>query len=39
MRDWTGRAARMLAPTPQIAGYDFRTAARVTVGDTDPAAE
>jgi ankyrin repeat protein len=31
MRDWTGRAARMLAATPQIAGYDFRTA--VVLGD------
>jgi ankyrin repeat protein len=26
IRDWTGRAARMLASTPEIAGYDFRTA-------------
>jgi ankyrin repeat protein len=31
MRDWTGRAARLLAATPQIAGYDFRTA--VVLGD------
>jgi len=31
MRDWTGRAARILAATPQIAGYDFRTA--VVLGD------
>ena len=31
IRDWTGRAARMLAATPQIAGYDFRTA--VVLGD------
>ena len=31
MRDWTGRAARMLAVTPEIAGYDFRTA--VVLGD------
>ena len=26
IRDWTGRAARMLARDPWIAGYDFRTA-------------
>src|SRR5215472_7371033 len=26
IRDWTGRAARMLARDPQIATYDFRTA-------------
>jgi len=31
IRDWTGRAARMLARDPQIAGYDFRTA--VILGD------
>ena len=31
VRDWTGRAARMLASTPEIAGYDFRTA--VVLGD------
>jgi ankyrin repeat protein len=31
IRDWTGRAARMLASTPEIAGYDFRTA--VVLGD------
>ena len=31
MRDWTGRAARLLAAAPQIAGYDFRTA--VVLGD------
>ena len=31
VRDWTGRAARMLAVTPEIAGYDFRTA--VILGD------
>jgi ankyrin repeat protein len=31
VRDWTGRAARMLAETPEIAGYDFRTA--VLLGD------
>jgi hypothetical protein len=33
IRDWTGRAARILAATPQIAGYDFRTA--VVLGDAD----
>jgi len=27
IRDWTGRAARMLARDPWLAGYDFRTAA------------
>ena len=26
IRDWTGRAARMLARDPWMAGYDFRTA-------------
>jgi len=31
VRDWTGRAARMLARDPWIAGYDFRTA--VVLGD------
>jgi ankyrin repeat protein len=31
--DWTGKAARMLASTPQLAGYDFRTA--VVLGDAD----
>ncbi len=31
IRGWTGRAARMLASTPEIAGYDFRTA--VVLGD------
>jgi ankyrin repeat protein len=31
IRDWTGRAARMLARDPQIAAYDFRTA--VILGD------
>ncbi len=31
MRDWTGKAARMLAATPEIGGYDFRTA--VVLGD------
>ena len=34
IRDWTGRAARMLARDPQIATYDFRTA--VVLGDADP---
>ena len=33
IRDWTGRAARMLARDPQIATYDFRTA--VVLGDAD----
>jgi ankyrin repeat protein len=31
IRDWTGRAARMLARDPWLAGYDFRTA--VILGD------
>ncbi|HWG12769.1 MAG TPA: hypothetical protein VG268_05800, partial [Streptosporangiaceae bacterium] len=31
IRDWTGRAARLLASTPEIAGHDFRTA--VVLGD------
>src|SRR5436305_1985648 len=31
IRDWTGRAARMLARDPWLAGYDLRTA--VIVGD------
>jgi ankyrin repeat protein len=31
VRDWTGRAARMLARDPWIAGYDVRTA--VVLGD------
>ena len=31
IRDWTGRAARMLAETPELAGYDFATA--VILGD------
>lgn len=31
IRDWTGRATRMLAETPEIAGYDFATA--VVLGD------
>ncbi len=26
VKDWTGRAARMLARDPGIAAYDFRTA-------------
>jgi hypothetical protein len=30
--DWTGRAARMLATTPEIAGFSFATA---MLGDTD----
>jgi len=33
IRDWTGRAARMLAATPEIAGYNFATA--VVLGDVD----
>ena len=33
IRDWTGRAARMLAATPEIAGYNFATA--VILGDAD----
>jgi ankyrin repeat protein len=31
IRDWTGRAARMLAGTPELAGYNFATA--VILGD------
>jgi ankyrin repeat protein len=31
VRDWTGRAARMLSDTPQLAGYDARTA--LVLGD------
>jgi ankyrin repeat protein len=31
IRDWTGRAARMLEATPEIAGYGFATA--VILGD------
>ena len=31
IRDWTGRAARMLARDPWLAGHDFRTA--VILGD------
>ncbi len=33
IRDWTGRAARMLAATPEIAGYSIATA--VILGDAD----
>jgi len=33
IRDWTGRAARMLEATPEIAGYSFATA--VILGDVD----
>src|SRR6266571_4267823 len=33
VRDWTGRAARMLATTPEIAGHSFATA--VVLGDAD----
>ena len=33
IRDWTGRAARILAATPEIAGYNFATAA--ILGDAD----
>jgi ankyrin repeat protein len=33
IRDWTGRAARMLAATPELAGYNFATA--VILGDAD----
>ncbi len=32
IHNWTGRAARMLAATPEIAGYSFATA--VILGDT-----
>ena len=31
IRDWTGRAVRMLAATPELAGYSFATA--VILGD------
>src|SRR5215467_6840508 len=31
VRDWTGRAPRLLAATPEIAGYSFGTA--VVLGD------
>lgn len=37
IRDWTGRAARLLARTPEIAGYDFRTA--VVLGEAAQAQE
>jgi ankyrin repeat protein len=33
IRDWTGRAARMLAASPELAGYSFATA--VVLGDAD----
>ena len=33
IRDWTGRAVRMLAATPELAGYNFATA--VILGDAD----
>jgi ankyrin repeat protein len=33
IRDWTGRAVRMLARDPRIAAYDVRTA--VVLGDAD----
>ena len=33
IRDWTGRAARMLAADPELAGYSFATA--VIVGDAE----
>jgi ankyrin repeat protein len=33
IRDWTGRAARMLAVNPELAGYSFATA--VILGDAD----
>jgi ankyrin repeat protein len=33
IRDWTGRAARMLAANPELAGYNFATA--VVLGDAD----
>ena len=33
IRDTTGRAVRMLAATPELAGYNFATA--VTLGDAD----
>ena len=33
IRDWTGRAVLMLAATPEIAGYDIRTA--LVLGDAD----
>jgi ankyrin repeat protein len=33
IRDWTGRAVRMLAATPELASYSFATA--VILGDAD----
>ena len=33
IRDWTGRAARMLAATPELAGYSFATA--VILGEAE----
>ena len=33
IRDWTGRAARMLAAHPELAGYSFATA--LVLGDAD----
>ncbi len=33
IRDWTGRAAQMLAATPELAGYSFATA--VILGDAE----
>jgi ankyrin repeat protein len=33
IRDWTGRAVRMLAATPELAGYNFATS--VILGDAD----
>lgn len=33
IRDWAGRAVQMLAATPEIAGYDVRTA--LVLGDAD----
>jgi ankyrin repeat protein len=33
VRDWTGRAARMLAANPELAGYDIATA--LVLGDAD----
>src|SRR5262249_6747621 len=33
VRDWTGKAARMLAATPELAGYSFATA--VLLGDAE----
>ena len=33
IRDWTGRAVRMLAATPELAGYNFATS--LILGDAD----